>query len=151
MGGGHGGGSSSSDLSPSAVAPQVIYTPSGSTSTAPVVVTNPIPKIVTTTTTDPVPNPGVDPIPVSVSVFSPTVPVVTITVPPTTAAPTTGDPTVFVPAPVTNGPGSGLFPTLGPLAPSVPEPTATVALGVGSLMLGMLVIRARRKAYKSAL
>ncbi len=148
MGGSHGGGSSSTDLAPSAVSPQVIYTPGTGTAAAPVVVTAPIPKVVTTTTTDPIANPGVDPTPVSVSVFDPASPVVTITVP--TAGSTTGDPTVFTPEPVSSIPDPGLFPTTDPLTPSVPEPTATVSLGVGALMLGMLVIRAHRKSYKSA-
>lgn len=150
MGGGHGGGgSSSTDLAPSATSPQLLYTPGTGTVAAPVVVTAPIPKIVTTTTTDPTSNPGVDPIPVSVSVFNSASPVVTVTLP--AAGQTTGNPTAFMPAPASTAPDPGLLPATDPLAPSVPEPTATVSLGVGALMLGMLVIRARRKSYKSAL
>lgn len=157
-GGGHGSGDTSgSSFSSSAVAPQLIVTqnaPRTVPTSAPVVVSTPTPVIITTTAANPVPDAGNDPAPVQISTFAPVAPVVTVTVPPVNTAPIIEQPVTFIPVPAPTpiqggGPAPTLFPA--PLDPSaVPEPGTTAALVLGSLMLGALVLRARRKTFNKS-
>jgi len=142
------------------------------TSAAPAVISTPVPAIITKTLASPVPGtdapPVIDTASAPVSTFAPVSPVVIVTYPTGDTAPPIVKPLPFLPsstgtAPLSPAPTAGLplpdavpepgttslrlAPTAGlPLPDAVPEPGTTAALVLGSLLLGNLLMRARRTA-----